>query len=180
MKDRKLATRYARALLSALPDAGEQTAADEFLTALATSLHDNPAFRAYLLDPAHPASAKGALLRELAETHRAPMRVVGLLATVVANRRLANLASIAQVFHEERERAQGRVSATVVTAAPLTPELHARTREALEKLSGRKVNLTAEVDAALLGGAIARIGSMVYDGSLRTQLARLRQSMGKE
>ena len=180
MTDRKLATRYARALLSALPDAVEQNKADEFLAALAASLRDNPPFRAYLLDPANTASSKGALLKELAETHRAPARVVGLLAIVVANRRLANLTSIAEVFHEERERAQGIVSATVVSAAPLTPELRARTQSALEKLSGRKINLTAEVDPSLLGGAITRVGSMVYDGSLKTQLARLRQSMGKE
>ena len=180
MKDRKLATRYARALLSTLPDAVEQDKADEFLTALAASFRENPSFRAYLLDPANPASSKGALLTELAETHLAPARIVGLIATVVANRRLANLASIAEVFHEERQRAQGTVSATVVSAAPLTPELRARTQAALEKLSGRKVNLTAEVDAALLGGAITRVGSMIYDGSLKTQLARLRQSMGKD
>ena len=51
---------------------------------------------------------------------------------------------------------------------------------ALERLAGRKVHLTTAVDPALLGGAIARVGSMVYDGSLRTQLARLRRTMGEE
>jgi F-type H+-transporting ATPase subunit delta len=50
----------------------------------------------------------------------------------------------------------------------------------LEKLSGRKVNLTVAVDPSLLGGAITQIGSMVYDGSLKTQLARLRKTMGED
>ncbi|HZN54552.1 MAG TPA: ATP synthase F1 subunit delta [Candidatus Polarisedimenticolaceae bacterium] len=180
MKDRKLATRYARALLSALPETSEQDTADEFLSALAASIRANPAFRAYLLDPANPAPSKDLLLRGLADTHRTPKAVAGLLATVVANRRLANLESIAAVFHEERERAQGRISATVVSATPMDQELTARTRAALERLTGSRVNLTAQVDATLLGGVVTRIGSVIYDGSLKTQLARLRQSMGKE
>ena len=80
----------------------------------------------------------------------------------------------------EREAGQGMVSATLTTAAPLTPELKARAVSALERLSGRKVNLTTEVDPGLLGGAVTQVGSMVYDGSLMTQLARLRRTMGEE
>ena len=59
-------------------------------------------------------------------------------------------------------------------------ELEVRAASALEKLSGRKVNLTIEIDPSLLGGAVAQVGSMVYDGSLKTQLARLRRTMGEE
>jgi F-type H+-transporting ATPase subunit delta len=68
----------------------------------------------------------------------------------------------------------------LTAAAPLTPELQARATAALEKLSGRKVNLTVGVDPGLLGGAVAQVGSVVYDGSLKTQLARLRRTMGEE
>jgi len=98
----------------------------------------------------------------------------------VDNARLANLPSIAEVLHLEREAGQGMVSATLTTAAPLTPELTSRATSALERLSGRKVNLTVEVDPGLLGGAVTQVGSMVYDGSLKTQLARLRRTMGEE
>ena len=72
------------------------------------------------------------------------------------------------------------MSATLTAAAPLSPELKARAAAALEKLSGRKVNLTIEIDPGLLGGAVTQVGSMVYDGSLKTQLARLRRTMGEE
>jgi len=98
----------------------------------------------------------------------------------VDNRRLTDLPSIAQVFHREREAGQGQVSATLTSATPLAPELAARAVTTLEKLSGRKVNLTVAVDPSLLGGAITQIGSMVYDGSLKTQLARLRKTMGED
>jgi len=180
MRDRKLATRYARALLGALPDAAGQNLADEFLTALSDSLKANADLRGFFLDPASSASAKKSLLEKLCAIRGLPDRVRTFVGLVVDNGRLANLTSIAEVFHLEREAGQGTVSATLTAAAPLTPELAARAKTALEKLSGRKVNLKVEIDPGLLGGAVTQVGSMVYDGSLKTQLARLRRTMGEE
>jgi len=180
MKDRKLATRYAKALLGALPDAAGQSLADDFLTALAASVRTNPELRAFLLDPANPIGSKKSLLDQLAGARNVPDRVRTFLGMVVENGRSAELPSIAEVFHLEREAGQGEVSATLTAAVPLTPELQTRAVTALQKLSGRKVNLKVEVDPKLLGGAVAQIGSLVYDGSLKTQLARLRRTMGEE
>jgi F-type H+-transporting ATPase subunit delta len=180
MKDRKLATRYARALLGALASPAEQDLADEFLTAIANSMTSNSELRGFFLDPASPIGAKKALLADLCSSRNIPDRVKTFLEMVVDNARLANLPSIAEVFHLEREAGQGTVSATLTTAGPLTPELKARAATALERLSGRKVNLTVAVDPGLLGGAVTQVGSMVYDGSLKTQLARLRRTMGEE
>jgi len=180
MRDRKLATRYARALLGALPTAADQNLADEFLNALASSLRTNAELRGFLLDPANSAAAKKTLLENLCATHGAPERVKTFLGMMVDNARLASLPSIAEVFHLERESGQGMVSATLTAAAPLTPEHRVRAAEALGKITGKKVNLTIEIDPGLLGGAVAQVGSMVYDGSLKTQLARLRSTMGEE
>ena len=180
MRDRKLATRYSRALLGALPDAAEQNLADEFLQALADSLRLNADLRGFFLDPATSATAKKAVLEKLCALRGLPDRVRTFLGMVVDNGRLANLSSIAQVFHLERESGQGTVSATLTAAAPLTPELQARAKTALEKLSGRRVSLKVEIDPGLLGGAMTQVGSVVYDGSLKTQLARLRRTMGEE
>lgn len=180
MRDRKLATRYARALLGALATPAEQDLADEFLSALTNSIKSNGELRSFLLDPASPASAKKSLLDNLCAGRGLSDRVKTFLAMIVDNGRLASLSSIAEVFHLEREAAQGMVSATLTAAAPMTPELRARATVALEKLSGRKVNLTVEIDPGLLGGAVTQVGSMVYDGSLKTQLARLRRTMGEE
>lgn len=180
MKDRKLATRYARALLGALPETTSQNAAGEFLAALAQSIRTNPELRGFLLDPANAATAKKSLLEKLATDRGVPPRVVTFLAMVVDHGRVGNLPSMADVFHAEREAAQGTVSATLTSAAPMTPELTSRATAALERLSGRKVNLKVEIDPDLLGGAVAQVGSMVYDGSLKTQLARLRRTMGEE
>ncbi|HUC42958.1 MAG TPA: ATP synthase F1 subunit delta [Candidatus Sulfotelmatobacter sp.] len=180
MKDRKLATRYARALLSTLPDAGSQDRADTFLAALASSIADNRALREFLLDPAATHAAKARALRAIADGQGGGKGMGNFLETIVVHGRLPILDAIAEVFHDERERAQGIVTATLSTAAPIPDDLRARATQALERLSGRKVNLKVEVDPTLLGGARAQVGSMVYDGSIRTQLDRLRARLAEE
>jgi F-type H+-transporting ATPase subunit delta len=180
MRDRKLATRYSRALLGALPKAAEQDQADAFLAALADSVRENDELRRFLLNPAISLGAKKSLLEKLCADRGVPEHVKTFLNMVAENSRLANLSSIAEVFHLEREASQGSVSARLTAATALTPELQSRAAAALGKLTGRKVNLTVAVDPGLLGGAVAQVGSVVYDGSLKTQLARLRRTMGEE
>jgi F-type H+-transporting ATPase subunit delta len=180
MKDRKLATRYARALLGALPDAPAQNSADEFLSALREAMRDGEELRGFLLNPAVPQASKVSFFEQLAIAKGTSKSLTRFLSTIVAHGRLANLPSIADVFHDERERAQGSISATLTAAVPMSRELEARAAAALERISGRKINLKVEIDSRLLGGAVARVGSMLYDGSLETQLRRLRRSMGEE
>lgn len=180
MKDRKLAARYSRALLAALPDADAAAKADAFLTAIASSMQTMPDLRDVFLNPAVSRREKRAVLTSLADAQGMPRQMRAFLLTVADHGRLEALPTIAVVFHEEREAAEGVVPAVVTTAAPLGPELEERTRHALERLTGKKVSLKAEVEPALLGGAVTRIGSMVYDGSLRTQLAKLRRRMSEE
>ena len=179
MKDRKLAARYSRALLSALP-AAAAARADSFLTAVASSMQSLPELRDVFLNPAVSRKEKRAVLTSLADAHDMPQQVRSFLLTVADHGRLEALPTIAAVFHEEREAAEGIVPAVVTTAAPLGPELEERTRLALERLTGKRISLKAEVEPALLGGAVTRIGSMVYDGTLRTQLVKLRRRMSEE
>lgn len=180
MKDRKLASRYARALIAALPEPASQDRAGEFLDALVESLKTNGALRAALLDPAVPGASKAALLDALVAAKGASPEVARFLATVAAHRRIANLASIAETFREERERAQGAVSGTLTTAAPISDDLAARAAAALSKLAGRTVRLELQVDPRLMGGAVARVGSMLFDGSVKSQLDQLRHRIGEE
>jgi F-type H+-transporting ATPase subunit delta len=180
MKDRKLASRYARALLSSLPDSQSAEKADQFLAVIRESLGESPDFRDLLFDPAVPKSTRKQVLRTLAERAEMPPQVANFLATVVDHNRATSLASIAEVFHSEREAAAGIVPAEITTAWPLTNDLKERTQRALEQMTGRKVRLTANIDPTILGGAVTTVGSTVYDGSLKTQLEQLRRKMTQE
>ena len=70
--------------------------------------------------------------------------------------------------------------AEVTTAEPLTPERTAQMQQQLSTLTGRTVTMTTKVDPALIGGAVARVGSTVYDGSIATQLERLRERLSTD
>jgi F-type H+-transporting ATPase subunit delta len=106
--------------------------------------------------------------------------VASFLAVVAGHGRAAALPAIAEAFRAAKDEALGIVPATLITAAPLPADLVARAHAVLEKLTARKVRLTCEVEPALLGGAVTRIGSTVYDGSLSTQLGALRRRMAGE
>jgi F-type H+-transporting ATPase subunit delta len=175
MKDRKLAMRYARALFAALPDPAALEAADTVLGSIARAVSSHPGLEHFLVNPAVPRRAKGSVLAKLAGGGSAP--VVSFLSVVVDHGRAPQLPAIAEAFHGLREEAQGVMPASITTAAPMPPELEAAARATLERVTGKRIRLTAAVDAGLLGGAVTQIGSTVYDGSLRTQLANLRRRM---
>jgi len=180
MTDRKLASRYARALLASLPESSSQDAAGALLDALAEALERDATLRRALVDPGVPTTVKSNLLASVSSGPGIPERLRSFLATVVTHGRAAVLPSIATVFREERERAQGIVTGTLTTASPIGDELAARAASALSRLSGRNVRLELRVDPELLGGRVAQDGTMVYDGSVRSQLGRLKNRIAKE
>ena len=75
---------------------------------------------------------------------------------------------------------RGVVRAEVTTAAPLPPDRVARLQERLAQATGRRVTMTTSVDPALIGGAVARVGSIVYDSSIAAQLSRVRQRLEEQ
>ena len=180
MKDRKLATRYARGLLPVLRSSADAEAADGFLQALAAAIGRSGELKDVLLNPAISRSHKKMILTRIAQAQSVPREVLSFLAVVIDHGRASALPEIATAFHEERESRMGIVHATITTAVPMTPDLEARARAALGRSTGKQIRLSTSVDPALLGGAVTRIGSTVYDGSVRTQLATLRRRMAGE
>jgi F-type H+-transporting ATPase subunit delta len=166
-------------LLASLP-ASSVERVGEFLGSLRACLQESKELQAFLLDPAVPRTRRTELLRNLAGQHDLPPQVGNLLETVVHHNRTSSLASIARVFQELHEESQGIVEAEIATAVPLTEDLEQKTRATLERMTGGRVRLTARVDPRLLGGAVTRIGSRIWDGSLRTQLEQLGRKMGRE
>jgi F-type H+-transporting ATPase subunit delta len=180
MRDRRLALRYARALLSAQPDPTQAESTGRFLSTLAEAMDQSEELRRHLLDPAVSRARRADALRALASAASMPAVVTNFLATLVENNRTAALPAIAEVYQELREASAGIVPAEITTAEPLSPELQTRAREAIRRRTGLEVDLTCTVEPALLGGAVTRIGSTVYDGSLRNQLEQLRRQLTQE
>lgn len=93
--------------------------------------------------------------------------------------RLGSLPSIAREVSAMIEAKAGRVTAEVTSATDLSPAQLTQLTQTLEKLSGKKVTIEKKKDPALLGGVVAKVGDIVYDGSVRTQLRALRDELGK-
>jgi len=93
--------------------------------------------------------------------------------------RLIALPDISREIDAMIEAKAGRVAAEVTSAVALTPAQLASITTTLEKLSGKKVVVEKKQDPALLGGVVAKVGDVVYDGSLRTQLRALRDQLSK-
>ncbi|HEY3804222.1 MAG TPA: ATP synthase F1 subunit delta [Kofleriaceae bacterium] len=93
--------------------------------------------------------------------------------------RFAALPQIARELHAMIEAKAGRVQAEVTSAKPLDPGQLTQITAALEKISGKKVTIVGREDPALLGGVVAKVGDVVYDYSLRNQLAALRDQLSK-
>jgi len=180
MKDRKLASRYAGAFLSVFPEPSQAESADQFLSEVSRAMADSEELRDILLDPAYSRPSRKAVLHALAEGRGMPRQVINLLSTIIDHNRAGALPAIAELFHEEREKAMGIVPAEIATASPLSDPLKKSAQRTLEKLTGKRVRLTCEVKPELLGGAVTKIGSKVYDGSLRNQLDKLRRRMSQE
>jgi F-type H+-transporting ATPase subunit delta len=90
---------------------------------------------------------------------------------------LTDLGEINERFASVLAERSGFVAARVTSARPLGETEKTELQTNLEKLTGKRVNLTFDVDENLIGGVVTRIGSTVYDGSVKTQLEELKQQL---
>jgi F-type H+-transporting ATPase subunit delta len=168
-----IARRYARALFEIGVDKGTFEALGQELETLATLYRESLELRHTLENPVFKISQKRAILEKLLP-RVAPSRVVQTFALLlVERRRIAALPGIARAYQELTDAQLGRVRATVSSAKPLDVLTVAEIQRALERRTGKKVLMKTEVDPTLIGGVVARVGSLVLDGSLRTRLATL-------
>jgi F-type H+-transporting ATPase subunit delta len=115
----------------------------------------------------------------VAERQGLSRSVRNFLLYLIDQRRLVDFDAICAEYERLADEAAGKLHGEVVTASPLRPEQRERLRRALSARAGKQVDLEVRVDGALIGGAVARVGGLVFDGSLRTQLAQLRDNLTK-
>ncbi len=175
MIDSNVARRYARALLAL---AGSETAPlqryAEQLTQVAHGFEENPA-AALLLSPGASKAAQLGMVEALAGKLDKP--VADLLRLLVERNRFDGLVQIAESFSALVDARLGQVRATVTSAAPLDGAEVAAISAQLARATGKQISVDVQVDPALIGGIQADVGGMLYDGSLRTQLEKLRAEL---
>jgi F-type H+-transporting ATPase subunit delta len=172
-----VAKRYAQALLDVAMESQAAQAVLRELTQVAALVRAQRELREFLLNPSVRRRDAVQVMDEIASRLQASSLTRTFLRVVLEAGRMTALEGILRTYEVLVDERLGRVRAAVTTTAPLGDEPAARLTAELERLTGKRVLLEVSEDPAILGGVITRIGSRVYDGSLTTQLARLRQEL---
>jgi F-type H+-transporting ATPase subunit delta len=177
MSTRASAGRYARALLDVVIKEGNPEQVDQELATLAGMFAGDSELHKALANPAVPVPAKRKVVESLV-SRMTPTPALGKLLLMLADRdRLALVPELAEVYRERLMEHRQVINGEITTAVPLAADRLAQFEKRIAAATGRKVTMTANVDPALIGGAVARVGSIVYDGSIATQLSKMRERL---
>ena len=173
-----IARRYAKALFE-LQEPAEIGPTAETLRVLADACLASREFRNLLLSPVFTREQKAAVIAQLAAKTACPPITGRFLAHVVRKNRIAQLREISDAFSKLADQVSNRKVVEIAAARPLTDEQQAAIRTKLEQVTSSQIDLSIHVDPAVIGGLEIRIGSTVYDGTVRGQLSRLRSALAK-
>lgn len=169
-----VASRYAQALFDLATEQGQVAAVESDLKSLKAAIADSKDLRTLLASPAFTADDKARGLAAIAAQAgfgEITRKALGLLA---ANRRAAALPAVIEAFARLSAEARGAVSAEVTTALALTPAQSEGVAAALRQALGKAPEITTRVDPAILGGIKVKVGSRLFDASLKSKLDSLK------
>ena len=176
------AARYAKALLDLADDkrATDPGAVDRIgaeLEALFALCRDNSDMRGFIADPRFNAALQRDRMFKVLDSAGITGEVRNLVGVLIANRRLAALPAVAQAFGGLIAARRGQQTAEVTTAHSLTDTQRTQIVARLTEAGYSNVRLSETVDKSILGGLIVRIGSRLYDNSIKSKLQRLQYAM---
>jgi F-type H+-transporting ATPase subunit delta len=178
-----LGNRYAHALADVVTGAGApiqaETAVGE-LRAFEAALKGSPELHNALMSPAVPPGRKRAVVGRIADSLGVSKISRNFLFVLIDHRRIGLITDIIHSFELIVDERLGFARAEVTAARELTPAQRALLNGELERLTGKKIRMRFAVDERLIGGVVARIGSTVYDGSVRGQLETLSRRLAAE
>jgi F-type H+-transporting ATPase subunit delta len=177
MSVQTVARRYATALADVVLQRGEAREVQDELNAWEEILQTNANLREVFANPTIALDKKRAVLNKLIGMAQPRPTTINFLKVLLQNQRLTNLNEINKRFAQILDERAGMVAATVTTAGPVSDDAQQRLRVKLLELTGKKVRIDFATDPELIGGLVARIGSTVYDGSVRSQLQKIQEKM---
>jgi F-type H+-transporting ATPase subunit delta len=177
--NRTIARRYAKALMNIGLEDGKYDTYGEELGAFTTLFQREEQLREVLNNPAFSILRRQAIIQEIAKRLRLSPLTINFLHLLVDKNRMRYLLDIATLYRELADEAAGRARVRLITAHDLSTQKLKELTKGLQDLVGKQVIMEVETDASLIGGVVARIGGMVYDGSVKTQLERLKETLAK-
>ncbi|TVZ56338.1 ATP synthase F1 subcomplex delta subunit [Lutibacter sp. Hel_I_33_5] len=174
MKDARAALRYAKAILNLAKDSNSETAVDADMKLIVSTIAENDELEVVLKSPVIKTSDKMNVLRGLF-SDKVDTISLGLFNLLEENKRIAMLESIAKQYSIIYDFLKHMQVAKVTTAVSLTKEIEEKVLAKIVALTGKKANLENEINPAILGGFILRVGDVQYDASISNHLNELRK-----
>ena len=177
MSVQTMARRYASALGDVVLERGEAAEVQAELVQWEEMIQSTPNLLEVLRNPTIALDQKRTVLNKLIERAKPRQTTVNFLKVLLQNHRLTDLGEINRKFAETLDERAGMVLATVTTARAVTARSQQQLHAQLTGLTGKKVRIDFATDPELIGGVVTRIGSTVYDGSVRNQLQMIKEKM---
>lgn len=172
-----MSRRYGVALADVLSGSGQERAIQDELNSWEQMISSHPELREAFRNPTVPYEQKRAVLNELIARTKVSPTTANFLQILLKNQRLTALGEINSRLATVLDDRAGAVAAHITTANPVNEETKRILTEKLSDFTGKSVRLSFDVDDALIGGIVTRVGSTVYDGSIRTQLDQMEKTL---
>jgi F-type H+-transporting ATPase subunit delta len=171
-------SRYARALTDVVFDMKlDATRTVDEVYAVSTVFQENSELRSVWGSPAIPAEQKRNLLDSIVSNMGVSKPVRNFVAVLIDNHRVAALPEIARQFETELLQRLGMADVDITSSRELNADERRQMEAEVERMTGKKVRARYAIDRTLLGGAVVRMGSTVYDGSVRGQLQKIKEQL---
>lgn len=172
-----LSRRYAKALFEIGLEDGSYARIGKDVASLAKAIKDSKELRDVLESPTVPREDREKIVLAILQRIGGTQTTINFCKLLLDRERMNQVPGISRELSAMIDEHEGQLTAQVTSAQALSDSQKAELKTALEKLSGKKIQIESKEDPALLGGVVAKVGDLVYDGSLRTQLRELRRSL---
>ncbi len=177
MNNTVLAKRYAKALFQVGKEENALADFSKNLTEMAELYAEVPEVVDGLTNPLYPQDVREKVMEHLVGAMKASALMANFLNLLVQKRRADVLPDIAMVFQALVDDENNMCQGTVISASEISSDLNDKIKATLEKITGKQVVVTNEIDPTIIGGIIARVGDLLLDGSIKTQLKGLEESI---
>lgn len=172
-----LAKRYAKALVEIGQERNALQKYGDDLSRLTELVSDSKDFREVLINPVFTREDKKRIAGQILEKLQTDPMVANFVNLLIDRKRIDQLDGIEKAYRSEVDDIRGITRGEVISAEPLSEEQLGRVTDALSQISGKKVLVATSVDPSLIGGLTAKVGDKVFDGTIRTQLTQLKETL---
>ena len=174
MRKTTVARRYAKALIEIGQETGTSKDVGRELRDISALFSSHTELTGLLLNPMYKLDARTGLIEKVCEGLRVSDVVRRFLVLLVKNRNIGMFQDICSAYYKIEDEIAGRIRAEVEAAIDMSEDLKAGIKDKLGRLTGKEVILAVEKNPQLLGGIVVRVGNVVLDGSIKTQLDRVK------